>query len=302
MKRILIALTLLLPLSAMAQDRYDIPQTGTKIGNTRTGINSNFTFLFIAGTNAFRTAVAANSNINFIAKSPTNPSQIDYCLTNGAGGGSYTNTFTGGNTTGAVVGAGTATNKFLSQNGTWEQDTAGSGGSATNGIFLIAYQAITTEVTTVTFAGIPQTYKNLRIVANVIGNRANANGDNFGFRINNDSSTNYPYWYFYITGDGVLYSDEILDANFAYLGAIKGSIGETGFYSVAYCEIPEYADNTKWKSWMTFSHAPSTNAASKAYMYNTGGSWRNANAITSMVFVLSFSNLVSGSIQLWGIQ
>jgi len=82
MKRILIALALLLPLSSLAQDRYDIPQTGTKIGLTRTGINSNFVFLFIAGTNSFRTAVEKGSNINFVAKSPTNATQLDYCLTN----------------------------------------------------------------------------------------------------------------------------------------------------------------------------------------------------------------------------
>lgn len=85
MKRILIALALLLPFSAIAQDRYDVPQTGTKVGLTRTGINSNFTFLFIAGTNAFRTAVEKGSNINFVAKSPTNATQLDYCLTNGSG-------------------------------------------------------------------------------------------------------------------------------------------------------------------------------------------------------------------------
>lgn len=82
MKRILIAIALLLPLSLMAQDRYDIPQTGTKIGLTRTGINSNFVFLFIAGTNSFRTTVEKGSNINFVAKSPTNATQLDYCLTN----------------------------------------------------------------------------------------------------------------------------------------------------------------------------------------------------------------------------
>lgn len=86
MKRLLTALLLLCPMLALAQDRYDIPQTGTKIGLTRTGINSNFLFLFISGTNSFRTAVQKGSNINFIGKSPTNAAQLDYCLTNSSGG------------------------------------------------------------------------------------------------------------------------------------------------------------------------------------------------------------------------
>jgi hypothetical protein len=148
----------------------------------------------------------------------------------------------------------------------------------------------------ISFASIPQTFRNLVLKIVARGDTA-ATSVTGRIRFNGDTGANYDSEQ--VSGNGASV------AAFETLAATGGDIGETaaastvaGSCSVYTVSIPWYAGTTFWKGWSS-SHAlmlqASGGAANAMYSKHWTGRWKNTAAITSITIVPGSGNFIAGS-------
>ena len=136
----------------------------------------------------------------------------------------------------------------------------------------------------VTFGSIPNSYKDLVLVAN---GTQTANG-NFALRFNSDSGSNY----FRV----VMYGDGSSTGSFTESSqtALGIAYWETG-RSMVTCSIQDYSATDKHKSTLSRSGAG-------IYVHAFAGRWANTAAITSVTVLAPGTTIASGTtISLYGI-
>lgn len=171
------------------------------------------------------------------------------------------------------------------------------------GAFVSLATATPTSGSTITFSGIPQTYKHLqlRMLA-----RESGSGNSYNYllmRFNGDSGTNYSWTAAY--SDGVNGTDVISVGSGSTTYVFPGMYGDdtpTNAYAISICDILDYTNTNKNKtihSLSGFSQNANTNAYNAVALL--GGSWRNTSAITSIT-ITQGTNVAAGSVYaLYGI-
>ncbi len=134
---------------------------------------------------------------------------------------------------------------------------------------------------------IPSTYKHLQIRSLTRDSRTNTNAPLWIQPNNDTTNSNYAviYMYSYSTtstnvGNGYSTSEGGISA----VGAGGGSGGAgTDIFGGGVTTIFDYNDTNKWKSWINYGAVTNNNSGDELTA-NSGGMWKNTNAITSLYF------------------
>lgn len=152
----------------------------------------------------------------------------------------------------------------------------------------VASITLASTVSSVTFSGIPQTYTDLVIVAQPVGDN---NGENVGMQFNGDTGNNYSYTD--LRGNGTTASSTRA-SNFARINFtdLIGTTSTAGNLTII-ANVMNYANTNVNKSVLIRSNqTTNTFPGTEAIV----GLWRNTNAVTSIRFVQSGSaNFISGT-------
>ena len=163
---------------------------------------------------------------------------------------------------------------------------------------LIATQTLTSSAANITFASIPATYTDLKLV----GTFASAGGSPIGgFITFNGSSSGYTDRFMQGlggTGTTVNSGSSPMGTNRIYFGVAEPS--SSGFWSNIDVYIPNYTSSTN-KS-LNIDEVTGT-TATIAYSQQISAQWANTAAITSITLALDSVNMAVGSsLSLYGIK
>lgn len=159
--------------------------------------------------------------------------------------------------------------------------------------------ALLEEVTTantqqsVIFAGIPQIYRDLMVVARGRGTRA-ANTSDLLMQFNEDSSATYLRQFMDVSGTQVL-ADATATNNGCNIGALAGANATTGFSGATRVIVFSYRDNTFFKTYTSQSGTNFLSPAGQDVQIDSG-MWLSTAAIDHIVVVPVAGNFVDGSI------
>ena len=146
-----------------------------------------------------------------------------------------------------------------------------------------------TAVSTITFTGIPSTYKHLQVRAITKSTRAGSGYDYLLTQVNSDTATNYSWHLLYGTGAAATTSANSTVSSMG-LGFNPQTSATANAFGVTVIDILDYADTTKYKTFRALigTDLNDTNGS----VGFASGNWRSTSAITS----LTFSNNVSGNL------
>ena len=152
----------------------------------------------------------------------------------------------------------------------------------------------------ISFTGIPSTFKHLQI--RLIGrtNRSDQNGDFFQTTFNGDTSSNYS-WHF-LNGNGSSAgavsgsSQSMIEAN-----RIPGSLIGSNIFGAIVIDLLDYADTNKYK---TIRSLGGFDGNGSGEIYLNSGNWRSTSAISSITLTNSGSRTIQQYSQfaLYGIK
>jgi len=150
----------------------------------------------------------------------------------------------------------------------------------------------------VSFASIPGTYQDLKLICSL---RSDIAGSNSSFYLTfNGASTNFSDTYLSMNGTTIGSARDNAGAN-SFLGAIEGSTELANVFSHHEFYIPGYASNSLAKPFGGFSTQENNNA-SPFFMYKTAGLWNNTSPITSLSLTNSANFVQYSSFTLYGIK
>jgi hypothetical protein len=185
-------------------------------------------------------------------------------------------------------------------------------GTPTSGGMTLIEEKTLSAVSSVQFASIPATYKQLMLVWH--GVRHSTSGSQFGLRINNDSGTNYESTGFGGGAGGVIGAG---NANVTHLSLTAGGLDSFLFGNQTNNQaletdakgiliIDNYASSTKLKTgWASYSYYVLTASGTQAYSHNF--TYDSTTAITTLdIFRNSgsatLSNATNTTIRLYGVS
>ena len=160
-------------------------------------------------------------------------------------------------------------------------------------------------VTSMSFTGIPGTYKHLLLLWR--GVYQNQNGEGFGIRLNNTSTTTYVTNYHYRRQSSTYTTQDTQETT--AIGNIADPntcpIPKTGTSSTGYREqsrgslwIWRYTEDSKTFEWRSSGYDSSV-----GQMITYGiGEWRNSAVVTSLDFVRTYVNNMTGTFYLYGVR
>jgi hypothetical protein len=151
-----------------------------------------------------------------------------------------------------------------------------------------AYDALGTVIVpsgglaSVTFAGIPTGYTHLQIRGIARNTTTSGPGaeQNLRMQFNGDTASNYSEHYIVGDGSSATSGNELTTNIMIAYGVIPMSSETANTYGVFVTDILDYANIYKYKTARSLV-GKDTNGA--GYIFLSSGSWRNANAITSLV-------------------
>lgn len=149
---------------------------------------------------------------------------------------------------------------------------------------------------TVTFSGIPSTYKHLQL--RVFTNNTDANSLNL--RMNSDTGTNYIQGQVEATGN-------TRTSGHSQSGTITGIflaslLNATNFFCPIIVDIHDYTSTSKMKT-VRINAGRVTSSAGTNRVYSSSGAWLNTNAVTSLTVFVPGTNFFANSVfALYGIK
>jgi hypothetical protein len=154
-----------------------------------------------------------------------------------------------------------------------------------------AYDALSTVtvpsggVASITFAGIPNTYKHLQIRG--IGKDSTTGAGDLRWQFNGDTATNYSFH--------ALYGNGATASAVGYGGTAYGNLnnwasgsGATNQFSAAVIDILDYADVTKFKTGRALGGRDNNGSG---WIELASMSWRNTAAVSSINLFLTTGNI-----------
>ena len=148
----------------------------------------------------------------------------------------------------------------------------------------IATTLLASNQSTVSFTGIPQTYKHLQLRYSCITNRATYGIDDLKLNLNSDTGANYS-WHD-VRGDGATAASSAgASASYIYLDAASGT-STTNAFGVGIVDFLDYANVYKFKTVRALTGVD-LNGTVSAYggrIELQSGLWMNTAGITSITF------------------
>lgn len=150
---------------------------------------------------------------------------------------------------------------------------------------------LTSDTSSVTFSGIPQTYTDLILIVN---STTSVSDRSMRMQFNGDTNTNYSYT------NMVGYSGGAISQRLSnYASLAWGSSSDTSGSNTYTVNIQNYSNSTTYKNILSRGNTPGSNSSVDAHV----GTWRNTTAITSFSVYPSSGNFNAGStFDLYGIQ
>jgi hypothetical protein len=166
-----------------------------------------------------------------------------------------------------------------------------------------AYDALSTVTVpsggaaSVTFSGIPSTYKHLQV--RVLGRDTIESAGDLRWQFNGDTALNYSFHELYANGSTA--------SSFGYGGTGYGNLSnwasflsQTNQFSAAILDITDYADTTKYKTGRVIG---GRNNNGSGTIELASMSWRNTAAVSSIYFYLTAGNFAEYSqFTLYGVK
>ena len=178
---------------------------------------------------------------------------------------------------------------------------------------------LTEPASSITFSDIPQTFTDLEISCQSIGDAGNVGL--IGVQFNGDTGLNYTFSFMYNGEEEANYTVNASGNNFhdpgagsGYLGFIPNAVIGVGYAGVAWTRIYEYASSAFWKSALGFSYNVGTYVPSDSQSNNNvtqfGIGWQSYAPITSITLfpcvgpsLSQGGNFIAGStFNLYGVQ
>jgi hypothetical protein len=163
-----------------------------------------------------------------------------------------------------------------------------------------AYDALSTitvgatAVASITFAGIPNTYKHLQIRA---FNRCSVNSGRLRFQLNGDTAANYSGHYILGTGASALAGGSANDTRLN--GAYNNATADV--FSVNIIDILEYANTNTYKTMRNLSGVDTNSVNGEVFFVS--GNWRSTSAVSSILMYFDSGNITQYSqFTLYGIR
>lgn len=174
------------------------------------------------------------------------------------------------------------------------------GGGSINGAGEVLISEVTPSgVGTVTFSGIPATFKDLRVVVRGRG-AAVATSVGVGIRLNSDSGANY-----YRERDGgtgtTSNSAAVVGSTSADVGSIPAASATANKPGIIDLTLYDYLNTTFFKQWRGGDAFGTSNVAGGQSVNQWGGTWNNTAAVTAIDVILSSGNFAAGTtVSLYG--
>lgn len=154
--------------------------------------------------------------------------------------------------------------------------------SASPNVYNNSYESIATSAggsATITFNSIPSTYQHLQLRALVRVTSGTSGTDNFGFRLNSDSGSNYAYHYLSGTGAVTAASAGTSQTGMLVRDMIPRNSFTASVYGVLIIDILDYANTSKYKTTRTLSGMDGNGSGTVAL---NSGLWQSTSAVTSI--------------------
>ena len=150
-----------------------------------------------------------------------------------------------------------------------------------------------------TFTNIPNTYRDLMIVANGRTTRAVAD-DHMLIALNTNTSLNYSYTYMRTDGTSLVSARGIDGAFVTAFGCYSGSLAPTGVMGSGTLHLFNYANSSAYKGVLTKGSA---DLGSSGYMTLSHNLFKGNTDSINNLYCITYNNLVAGSsITLYGIK
>jgi hypothetical protein len=154
-----------------------------------------------------------------------------------------------------------------------------------------AYDALATVtvpsggLASITFAGIPNTYKHLQVRWSCTTNRGTYAIDDIKMTFNSDTGANYSHHN--LKGNGSTASaGAIANSNYLYYDVSAGT-SVSNFFGVAITDILDYADTNKFKTIRALTGTDTNGSVAGEFgrVALQSGNWRSTSAVTSITIV-----------------
>jgi hypothetical protein len=176
----------------------------------------------------------------------------------------------------------------------------GQSSLAAAGLPVLIATSTPAGVGTVTFASIPNTYRDLQVRVRGAGAAA-ASFVNVGVQFNGDAGANYDFQENVTNNTTPGGSANVAQTSVA-IGYLPAASGVANLGGGAEATIFDYAGSTLFKDVLALKGVRLSGSASGYFAGMVWGSWRNSNAITSVTVVLSSGAFAAGStVSLYGI-
>jgi hypothetical protein len=166
---------------------------------------------------------------------------------------------------------------------------------------------LSSNASNVTFSNIPDTYRDLCIMASVRDTGNSSSLLHLFLQINNTGTGSYPHGFFKFDGgaDGTG-GPPYGNSDNAEIGVVASNGDTTGSFAPTYLYISDYANTSTKKQWHSWSgHHKAVNSGTNEMTYMGWGSYTQTGAITTLKFYSeSGSNsLMTGTyITLYGVN
>jgi hypothetical protein len=151
-------------------------------------------------------------------------------------------------------------------------------------------------LSTITFAGIPNTYKHLQI-RTLVRNTSTSNG--YNARFNSDSGSNYARHYLIGTGSSAV-AAAVTSTTSAILNDAAISTSSTGVFGASICDILDYSNTTKNKTIRTLGGFDNNGSGSVGFL---SGLYMSTSAISSILIFPDAGNFAEYSqFSLYGVR
>lgn len=164
----------------------------------------------------------------------------------------------------------------------------------------LATISLSTTTASVTFAGIPNTYKHLQLRS--IARTTAAATDNYcNIIFNSDTAANYSYHDLRTDGGGGVQVTGLASQNAIYLQRYAGGNATASIFGAVIVDILDYANTSKNKTLRNFGGVDRNGAGS---IYLVSGSWMNSStAINSMTLTPEAGSFAANSqFTLYGVK
>lgn len=147
----------------------------------------------------------------------------------------------------------------------------------------------------ISFTGIPSTYKHLQIRASV---RTTSSGYGLAYRLNSDTASNYSMHYLIGDGASVLAGNATSASLVNFFGIVRGT--NDTYPTNFVMDILDYSDTNKYKTTKTITGLDVNGINGEIGLWS--GSWRSTAAISTVQILSGISFAQYSSFALYGIK